>query len=583
MLQIYRAPTRAALTWSVLLLGLLAAIAALWVGSRGLAAADELRSARTVASALGDDLLSGTANTSMTSTAALLAHTSRAVELTADPVWALVEHVPFVGANLVAVRQSAVIVDALAADVVRPLVPVAESVDSASFAGATIDLEPLAAAAPTVSAARDAIVSIRSATRAIEGRATLPVIRDAVAQLSELVETTATTVESLDRATTLLPGMLGGGGTRNYLLLVQNSAELRASGGIVGATAILSASDGVLTVSDQKSTRDYPRLDAPVLPLTPAEANLHGEVLGQYIMDVNLTPDFARSARLAIAMAEPVYGIAFDGAITIDPYVLEGVLAATGPVAVGGGVVLDADNAVRVLLSDVYRDIPDPRVQDEFFGVVTTAVFSALSSGSAAPRALLDAIGRGAAEGRVKLFSTNAGEQAVLAETSLAGLPLSGDIAGVYLNDATGAKMGFYLDVEAELSCNADAADGADHRVAVTLSSSASPDAGDALPAYVTAGGHYGVPPGDIRTQVLVVLPDGASVISATGGDAGLPTIARDDSGHTVVSMMTQLSPGTSTTVVLGVNAGAIDALVGTPGIRFTSPERGHAHCSLQH
>lgn len=577
----HRAPVRTAVLWSVLLLGLLVVAAALWVGLRGVAAADELRSAKSAATVLRDNLASGDTDAATASAVVLLDHTNRAVELTADPIWGAVEHVPVVGPNLVAVRQGAAVVDAMVADVARPLIPVVAGIDLAIVGGARVDLEPLAAAAPAVAAVREVVDPLRSAAREIETGATLPFIRDAVGELTALVESTADAVDSLDRATALLPGMLGGDGTRNYLLLVQNSAELRASGGLVGATAVLTASDGVLSVSNQKSTFDYPVLTDPILPVSAAEANLFGEELGRYIMDVNLTPDFARSAQLALAMAGPVYGMAFDGVVAIDPYVLERVLAATGPVDVGGTLVLNEESVVRVLLSEVYRDIADPRAQDAFFAAATDAIFGAVTSGAVDPAALLAAVADGAADGRILLYSAREPEQSVLAETTLTGsLPAaSEEFVGIYLNDATGAKMGFYQAAEARVTC-AEPGDSATHRATVTLTSSAPTDAATALSEYVTGNGIFGVVAGDIRTQVLVVLPAGASVADATRGDDKLATVGKDDDGRTLVSMFVQISPGESVTVTVDFTASGVDSVAGTPGVAIAHPERGHVDCS---
>ncbi|GGE99744.1 DUF4012 domain-containing protein [Mycetocola zhadangensis] len=575
-----RAPVRTTLLWIALALGILVLAAALWVGLRGAAAAGELRSAKTVAYTLRDQLMTGETDAATASSATLTGHTNRAVELTSDPVWRAAELVPFVGPNLVAVGHSAAAVDILAVDVAAPLIPIVQSLDLSAMAGASVDLAPLAAAAPVLSKARDAAIPARERVRAIDSAATLPFIRDAVTELTGLVESTADTVESLDRAATLLPAMLGGGEPRNYLLLVQNSAELRASGGLVGATAVLTASAGHISVTDQKSTTDFPVLAEPVLPVTPAEANLYGDKLGRYLMDVNLTPDFARSAELALAMAEPVYGRTFDGVFAIDPYVLQRVLTATGPVSVTPERVLDESNAVQVLLSDVYRDFPDPVAQDAFFAAATEAVFAAVTSDSVDPRALVSALVDGASQGRILLWSADDAEQAVLAETTLAGsLPDDEkDFVGVYLNDATGAKMGYYLSADATVDC-APASTGATHRATVTLTSAAPTDAGTSLPAYVTGYGIFGVVAGDTRTQVVVVLPVGASVLSATRGDDKLATIGTDDADRTVATIFTQVSPGESITVTVDFAAAAVDTVAATPGVSITHPKWGDVQC----
>lgn len=576
----HRAPERTAVLWSVALLGLLLVGAAFWVGMRGLAAADELGSAKTSASVLQGHLAARDTDAATASTRVLLGHTGRAAGLTGDPIWRAAEYVPFLGPNLVAVRQGAEVVDGMAADVAGPLVPVVGSIDAVVAGGAKVDLAPVAAAAPAVAQARRAVAPLRAAVERIDTAGTLPFVREGIDDLDDLVGSASDAVEALDRAATLLPGMLGSSETRNYLLLVQNNAEVRASGGLAGATAVLTASDGVLTVSNQKATGDYPRLREPILPVSAAEANLYGEVLGRYIGDVNLTPDFSRTAELALAMAEPVYGMALDGVIAIDPYVLERVLVATGPVPVGGGVVLDEASVVRVLLSDVYRDIAEPREQDAFFAEATDAVFAAVTSGRVDPVALFAAVADAASDGRILLFSAHEAEQTVLAETTLVGsMPAPSEkFVGVYLNDATGAKMNFYQSVVAGVDCAPDG-EAATHRATVTLTSSAPADAATTLSEYVTGGGVFGVVAGDIRTQVIVVLPVGATVDHASRGDDTLATVGRDDDGRTVVSMFVQVPPGEAITVTVDFSASGVDSIAGTPGVDIRHPVRGFGEC----
>ena len=57
------------------------------------------------------------------------------------------------------------------------------------------------------------------------------------------------------------------------------------------------------------------------------------------------------------------------------------------------------------LLSDVYAKIELPKYQDAYFAGVAKEVFGALSSGKGEAKGLIEGITRGAAEGRVLLWS----------------------------------------------------------------------------------------------------------------------------------------------------------------------------------
>ena len=70
----------------------------------------------------------------------------------------------------------------------------------------------------------------------------------------------------------LLPPMLGQDGPRDYLLVVQNNAEIRSTGGLPGSLQILTADNGKLTLAEQRSVDG----DADVERRGLAHASLRG-------------------------------------------------------------------------------------------------------------------------------------------------------------------------------------------------------------------------------------------------------------------------------------------------------------------
>lgn len=147
------------------------------------------------------------------------------------------------------------------------------------------------------------------------------------------------------------------------------------------------------------------------------------------------------------------------------------------------------------------------------------------------------------------MWSAHEADQKILAGTTLTGeLPTSDASAerfGVYLNDATGAKMDTYLDVHiglGEVSCRQD---GRPHyAVDVTLSNTAPADAAIALPASVTGGGYYGVAPGNVKTLILVYGPKDAQNIGVTRAGEKIPYHPATDNGYPVSQMSVELAPG---------------------------------------
>ncbi|WP_282848972.1 DUF4012 domain-containing protein, partial [Microbacterium oxydans] len=95
------------------------------------------------------------------------------------------------------------------------------------------------------------LTAAQQQARRIDAAATLPPLADAIRTMRSSVTAAATVVGSLHGAAVLLPTMLGGEGPRTYVLERQNNAELRSSGGIIGAIALLHAENGRITLQTQ--------------------------------------------------------------------------------------------------------------------------------------------------------------------------------------------------------------------------------------------------------------------------------------------------------------------------------------------
>lgn len=225
---------------------------------------------------------------------------------------------------------------------------------------------------------------------------------------------------------------------------------------------------------------------------------LYGDITGEYMQDVTLTPRFDVSAKLAREMWKQRFAQQVDGVLAIDPVTLSYVLRATGPVQLPTGDTLTADNAVQMLLSDVYAKYPDPVVQDAFFASASSAVFDKVASGGFDTKAFVSALTQSADESRLRLWSADTAEQRRISGTPVAGeLPTAtadSSQFAVYLNDGTGSKMDYYLDKSVSVGSSVCRKDGRPTSVVeITLKNTAPADAATSLPRYVTGGGDFGV------------------------------------------------------------------------------------------
>ncbi|NNC11899.1 DUF4012 domain-containing protein [Planctomonas sp. JC2975] len=571
---------------------------AVWTAVRAWNAKGQLEASLPLIDKVQSQLSAGDASGAKATSAALAQHLHAARDDTSDPVWRAAELIPMLGGNLSAVRQVAGAASDVTDRAIVPLAGLAGTLDPSSFrpVDGRVPIQKLSAVAPAMTRADAALQSNIAIVGGIDTSSTIGPVTRAVQTLNTALQKAAGVVDPAARATRLLPEMLGADGPRDYLLVMQNNAEARATGGIVGAVAQLHASDGAVTLVRQASATDFPAPSEPVKELPSGTKALYGDITGEYLQDVTLTPNFPLSASLVSAMWEKRYGTTVDGVFSIDPVALSDVLAATGPVVVGGGEQLTSENVVQVLLSETYAQIDDPQQQDAFFNAAAAAVFTKVASGQFDPSTMISALAKAGDERRILLWSADARQQSLIAQTTLAGTLDSGTDAGrrfgVYLNDATGAKMDYYLRTAVQLGQATCRSDGRpDYVVRVTLTSSAPADAGTSLPWYVTGGGLSGVTPGDIHTTVAVYAPKGSVVAGASTGGADVPVQRITDDGHPVAHLQINLNPGQSSTYEFhfigapggqdaGARAGAQPSAVVTPGVWPSTVSAAELSCS---
>ena len=557
------APRRRVSGWVIVrwsLLGLVVALVLVvaWVGIRGLMAKSDLDASVSLASTLRQQLVSDDVAGARTSAKALQQHADSARDLTGDPVWRLAEVTPLAGPDLTAVRQVSAVLSDVSDRAVVPLADVAGKVSLSHFkpVGGSVDVQPLVAAQPVVASSASALQDALAHAERIDTTQTVSQVDSAVAKLVDVLGKAAQQASAADNTVRLLPAMIGADGPKNYVVLFQNNAELRAGGGIPGAVALVHAENGRLSLLNQTSGSSFPKTASSVLPLPVDTEGLYGAITGQYMQDVTLTPQFPLSAQLAREFWKRQYGLTADGVISIDPVALSYLLSATGPIPLPTGDTLTSANAVKLLLSDTYARYPSVVQKDAFFASAAAAVFHKISTGEFDPKGMIAALAHAGSERRVLIWSADPAQQKVLATTTLSGtLPVSTPAKpafGVYLDDATGAKMDYYLDVKTAVGQAVCRKDGrATWTVQVTLTSTAPANAASALPAYVTGGGTYGVPPGSVRTNVSVYAPPGSLFTGSATSGADAPVHTTFDSDYPVGTYETQLAPGQSSVVTL--------------------------------
>lgn len=531
------------------LLALLALLllAAAWTGYQSWRVNQDLRAAIGDASALEAAIETGDQPAAEAALDDLDRHTASASDRTGGVTFSVLARMPMVGDDVDGVRVAAAVVSDLTQDALTPLVDEATDLESFLPRQGRVPVDRLGDLQGPVATAHDAFADASARLDEQDASAYVGPLKSKYRELARRVRDAARVLETADTALQVMPDMLGRSGERNYLLVFQNNAEVRSTGGLPGAVSVLNATDGRLALTRQVAASALGRTEAPVLPLTEAEEQIYGPQLGVFFLDANFTPDFPRTAELMKARWEQVYDDRVDGVLAVDPVALSYLLAVTGPVQVGD-VEINGDNAVDELLHQVYLRYENPPDQDEYFKRVARAVFDKVTAGEGDPQDILRALARAGSENRLYVHSFEAQEQEVLAGTDVAGQlvkePTERPHVGVYLNDTTASKMSYFLRTKVRVdatSCSGgvQVLDGL-----ARLRSLAPPDAGETLPDYVTGGGATGLEPGTQLVAVRLYAPVEGEVERVTlNGEVleDLETVVHD--GRPVVSTFVFLEP----------------------------------------
>ncbi len=134
---------------------------------------------------------------------------------------------------------------------------------------------------------------------------------------------------------------------KRYLILFQNSNEIRPTGGFIGSYALVEVQNGKiinLTIDDIYNPDG--QIDAQNIEVAPPA--VLGELLDEdraYLRNSNWNPNFPESAAIIKSLYEQVSGKRIDGVAAVDLYFAENILRVTGPVFLTAfGEEITADN-----------------------------------------------------------------------------------------------------------------------------------------------------------------------------------------------------------------------------------------------
>lgn len=168
-------------------------------------------------------------------------------------------------------------------------------------------------------------------------------INDGITQMKDLTDAGASFVHDARPLVKVLPELLGEKDDKKYLIVFQNNAELRPTGGFITAYAIFRISKGNITVD---RSDDIYSLDATI-PKGPAPRPILQYLPKVYtfnLRDSNLSPDYIESMKTFYSMyQQSSQKVAIDGIIALDTSVLVSTVKILDNHVEAGGLTFTTD------------------------------------------------------------------------------------------------------------------------------------------------------------------------------------------------------------------------------------------------
>ena len=481
------------------------------------------------------------------------------------PLWTLASYVPVVGED---VRSVQVLGEAGSALVNDALVPVARSLSGAGLdtllqeGVVNVDLvrsiaDVVSSAIPTIQSSVETIIALPEAH--------IPQLREVLSQVKEPLASASDLVDQIGPALQLLPQMLGGDGARTYLIIAQNNAELRSTGGLPGSWGTITIDNGVISMGEFRTILHEEGLKVDI---TDEEVYAIATNMDTDPAQVNCTPDFVRVGELSRDYWIQMGLGEVDGVIAIDPVFLQWLLGLTGSFSAPDGAKVDGTNAAQVLLSDTYWKFGnDNDAQDEYFAAVAGLAFDHIMGnlGNAGLTDLWDVVQKGADQSRLLVWMVNEDEEALISKLGLSG-ELGNDptapMLGVYLSDDTYSKISWYAQCYTVVGDGVKNEDGTTtYDVTTTLANTITPEEASSAPLYIYGGNGAKRDRSDMLDFVYLFAPAGGSISDLMVSENALNTdfgVANEVlSGLQVLRFRTHLLAGETATITYRVTVSA--------------------------
>lgn len=290
------------------------------------------------------------------------------------------------------------------------------------------------------------------------------------AKITSKLDSAMELMEKYDAYVPYIDVVLGDGSDKTYLIVAQNSAEMRASGGLPASMGIVTIKDGILHIGDfQPVLNVVPFLNKGIKENTVSKVEdklFVKEWYGKKLTGATVNPHFPTAAKRIANGYKKKNKKNLDGIISMTPEIVGKLIKVTGPITLSNGVKLDEKYSVKYLQRDIYfqyytkKTIKDANLRrkadDKANGLfaeaakkVISGVMSDLNVKSILK--LLDVI-KDASEKRIFLmWMANAESQETVKKLGCSGslnYDQNDPQLGIFFNIRDANRLGYYVDIK---------------------------------------------------------------------------------------------------------------------------------------
>lgn len=450
-----------------------------------------------------------------------------------SPLWTVASVLPVVGSDVQGVRT---IASALSDASTSALVPLTNTLQQTNMdnlvSDGTIDIASLST---LLAAIEDAAPAMRTCTEKVSALPdmNIPQLQQVVSPAKEKLTTVNDTFQAAAALAPVASNLLGANGDRTYLLVAQNTAELRASGGFPGSVGTLTISNGHISLGSFTTVYDMLNEDtSSSITLTDEEKTLfYGYT--RYSWDNGFNPDFARVGSIWAASYNDRNNAHVDGVISLTPSVVQKLLASLNTsITLTDGTKLDGSNATKVLEHDLYwKYLSNEKVVSSGGNDITDALFSEAAGlafekvlnnfDSTMLTKLSSVLMESSADREVMAWMSDSSEQNAMETIGCSGSLDSSTqqqpTVGAFMNIWTGSKLGWWFGLDTSIGSVQTSADGTrTYHVTTTVSNYLTSE-------EISKGGTYIMSDMDLSNGynpfVYIYAPAGGSIENLTASN----------------------------------------------------------------